>query len=116
MTEKSDSEQEKPGVYNRLRNIEDNGYLNVQFQKPASKTPWKAISLALFLGIAGTILLICSLINFWGDEPNEVRARSTAFLILGLIMFVPGIYHIIIAFLAWNQYPGYSFDDIIEME
>jgi hypothetical protein len=31
-------------------------------------------------------------------------------------MFLPGAYHVTIAYFAYRQYPGYSFDDIPEFD
>lgn len=33
-------------------------------------------------------------------------------LILGSLMFIPGFYHVRIAYYAWKGYRGYSFEDI----
>lgn len=33
-------------------------------------------------------------------------------IILGAITFIPGSYHVVIAFRAWRGDAGYSFDDI----
>ena len=42
--------------------------------------------------------------------------RTWPLIILGIIMFLPGAYHIRIAYYAYRQYPGYSFDDIPEFD
>jgi len=33
-------------------------------------------------------------------------------LVLGALAFIPGSYHVYIAFYAWREAPGYSFEDI----
>lgn len=38
--------------------------------------------------------------------------RWLPMLIIGAIMFVPGSYHVWIAFWAWRAAPGYSYADI----
>jgi hypothetical protein len=42
--------------------------------------------------------------------------RTWPLIILGVIMFVPGAYHVRIAYYAYRQYPGYSFDEIPEFD
>jgi len=42
--------------------------------------------------------------------------RTWPLIILGIIMFVPGAYHVRIAYYAYRQYPGYSFDEIPEFD
>jgi hypothetical protein len=42
--------------------------------------------------------------------------RTWPLIILGIIMFLPGAYHLRIAYYAYHQYPGYSFDDIPEFD
>jgi hypothetical protein len=32
--------------------------------------------------------------------------------IIGSLLFLPGVYHVYIAYCAWRQFEGYSFDDI----
>ncbi len=42
--------------------------------------------------------------------------RTWPILILGIVMFIPGAYHVRIAYYAWHGYTGYSFQDIPEFE
>jgi hypothetical protein len=42
--------------------------------------------------------------------------RRWPLILLGIIMFVPGAYHLRIAYYAYRQYPGYSFDDLPEFD
>jgi len=42
--------------------------------------------------------------------------RTWPLIILGIIMFVPGAYHVRIAYYAYRQYPGYTFDAIPEFD
>lgn len=37
-------------------------------------------------------------------------------IILGVLMFIPGAYHMRVAILAYQKVPGYSFDDIPEFD
>ena len=40
--------------------------------------------------------------------------RTWPLIIIGLIMFIPGAYHVRIAFNAYRGYSGFSFEDIPE--
>lgn len=38
--------------------------------------------------------------------------RTWPVLLLGILTFIPGFYHVRIAYYAWRGYKGYSFEDI----
>jgi hypothetical protein len=103
---------------NRLSRIysqeTDSGFHSNQFKQSNLKNPipWKAIALATFLFIGGSVSLIVCILSLAGhiDLPPDV---PTGLLVLGLLMFVPGFYHVRIAYGAYQEYPGYSFDDLI---
>lgn len=42
--------------------------------------------------------------------------RTVPVLIIGIIVFLPGIYHLRIAYYASKGYPGYSYDDIPDFD
>lgn len=42
--------------------------------------------------------------------------RVWPMVIMGFLMFIPGAYHVRIAYYAYKGIPGYSFDDIPEFE
>ncbi|KAL0146358.1 hypothetical protein V8B55DRAFT_1470085 [Mucor lusitanicus] len=76
---------------------EDQGFSDAQFETPETPIPWNAIGLATLLFTIGTIT-------------SEVwLARGTPFIVLGSIMFIPGAYHLYIAYYAYYKYPGYDF-------
>ncbi|XP_060525917.1 transmembrane protein 230-like isoform X2 [Cylas formicarius] len=74
----------------------DNGFVDAQFQIPAQQIPWKSIMLA-------------SLLLIYPD-------RMWPMIILGILMFIPGAYHVRIAYYAYKEVPGFSFDDIPEFD
>ena len=100
-------------LYQRKSTLyDDDGFHPEQFrQEIPSRTPWKAIALATFLFVGGSTALIVCLLSLAGHLtlPNE---GPTALLAVGLLMFVPGFYHLRIAYYAYKEYPGYSFDDL----
>ncbi|CAG9134535.1 hypothetical protein JYU34_017221 [Plutella xylostella] len=95
---------------------DDSGFLDAQFECPPPKIPWKAISLASFLFIVGTVLLIVGSLIVSGYIDTKYSDRLWPIIVLGGIMFLPGAYHIRIAYYAYKEYPGYSFSDIPEFE
>ena len=103
--------------YRKFReSLDDGGFSSEQFQEPEARIPFRAITLAVFLLLAGSAALTLSLLSLAGHVsaiPNEGPAVLMA---LGLLMFVPGFYHVRIAVYAFRQYPGYSFDDIPDFD
>ncbi|XP_075975720.1 transmembrane protein 230-like [Anticarsia gemmatalis] len=100
----------------RLVSNDDSGFSDAQFDAPPLKVPWKAISLAAFLFIVGTALLIVGSLIVTGHIDTKYSDRLWPMIVLGCIMFLPGAYHIRIAYYAYKEYPGYSFADIPEFE
>lgn len=105
---------------------------------PPPKIPWKAIGLASILFILGALLMVIGILLLTGVIDAKVSYiakipmrlslsltfrfrfqysdRTWPVLILGLIMFVPGFYHVRIAYYAYKGEQGYSFDDIPEFD
>ncbi|XP_029212919.1 transmembrane protein 230-like [Acropora muricata] len=94
----------------------DDGYIDAQFIKPPPKVPWRAIFLATFLFSVGTVLLVIGSLLFTGYIDVKYADRTYPMLILGSLMFIPGFYHVRIAYYAWKGYRGYSFDDIPDFD
>ena len=101
--------------YSRLRTAassqSDSDYRDEQFYEPPPKPPVKAIILAVFLFTIGSVLLTLGGLMA-GGVLGETEQGSTPILILGAITFIPGFYHVRIAYYAWKGYAGYSFADI----
>lgn len=98
-------------------NLGSGGFIDAQFSAPPTQTvPWKAIILASLLFVVGTALLIFGSLVISGHIVLEYSDRMWPMIILGLLMFIPGAYHVRIAYYAYKQVPGYSFDDIPEFE
>lgn len=100
----------------RLVSSDDSGFSDAQFEIPPPKIPWKAIALAAFLFVVGTVLLITGSLIVTGYIDTKYSDRLWPMIVLGGIMFLPGAYHIRIAYYAYKEYPGYSFTDIPEFE
>ncbi|XP_017885572.1 transmembrane protein 230 [Ceratina calcarata] len=94
----------------------DNGFFDSQFVRPPIKIPWKAIMLAALLFVGGTIMLIVGSLIVCGYIDSKYADRMWPIIILGILMFIPGAYHMRVAILAYQKVPGYSFDDIPEFD
>ncbi|KAG5888416.1 hypothetical protein JTB14_016320 [Gonioctena quinquepunctata] len=94
----------------------DQGFTDAQFLVPAQKVPWKAIILASLLLVVGTSLLVFGSMVMAGHIVMEYANRMWPMVVLGALMFIPGAYHVRIAYYAYKKVPGYSFDDIPEFE
>jgi len=97
----------------------DAGFSKRQYKKDdewnlqKNKIPWKEIAFAAFLFVVGTILLFAGCLIHTGHVDNEQFGdRLWPLIILGCLMFIPGSYHVYIAFNAFLGRAGYSFQDI----
>lgn len=94
----------------------DNGFVDAQFANPPPKIPWKAVTLATLLMVVGVVLLTLGCLAVTGHLNTKYTDRMWPMIVLGVLMFIPGAYHVRIAYYAFRQVPGYSFDDIPEFE
>lgn len=99
----------------RRKNTEDE-FIDTQFELSRHKIPWKALCLAVFLCVGGTLLLTVGILIVFGHLDDKYADRMWPVIIIGMIMFLPGAYHVYIAYCAFRRYPGYSFDDIPEFD
>ncbi|KAG3270781.1 hypothetical protein H1C71_023481, partial [Ictidomys tridecemlineatus] len=88
--------------YSRLSST-DNGYIDHQFKKSPPKIPHEAISLANVLFLIGAFLITIG---------SFLLGRPIPVLIIGILVFLPGFYHLHIAYYSFKGYQGYSYDDI----
>ncbi|XP_064600874.1 transmembrane protein 230-like [Liolophura sinensis] len=117
--------------YHRLERVGSDGFVDLQFEKPPPKIPYKAIILATVLFLGGTILIVVGALLLSGyirlsykhGIPNTCflykytySDRTWPLLILGSIMFIPGAYHVRLACYAYKGYTGYSYEDIPEFD
>ncbi|KAK6186269.1 hypothetical protein SNE40_008339 [Patella caerulea] len=102
--------------YHRLKRANNEGFIDLQFEKPPPKIPYKAIFLALGLFLVGSILIILGALLLTGYINAKYADRTWPILIMGSLMFIPGIYHVRIAYYAYKEYDGYSYEDIPEFD
>ncbi|CAM4719052.1 unnamed protein product [Leuciscus chuanchicus] len=102
--------------YSKLAS-DDDGYIDLQFKKSPPKVPYKAIALATVLFLIGSILItIASLLLAGYFQVDDHRDRTIPVLIIGILVFLPGFYHLRIAYYASKGYRGYSYDDIPDFD
>ncbi|KAL4609254.1 transmembrane protein 230-like [Arapaima gigas] len=97
--------------YSRLADSED-GYIELQFKRSPPKVPYKAIALAAFLFLVGSLLIVIGALLLAGSIEVTHPDRTIPVLIIGILVFLPGFYHLRIAYYASKGYRGYSYDDI----
>ncbi|KAK9968132.1 hypothetical protein ABG768_002472 [Culter alburnus] len=101
--------------YSRLADS-DEGYIDLQFKKTPPKVPYKAIALATFLFLVGSVLIIVGSLLLAGIIHVTNPDRTIPVLIIGILIFLPGFYHLRIAYYASKGYRGYSYDDIPDFD
>ncbi|XP_039657966.1 transmembrane protein 230b [Perca fluviatilis] len=107
--------------YSRVAS-DDDGYIDLQFKRSPPKVPYKAIALATVLFLIGSLLIIIGsllLAGYFGvtvSIRNRHSDRTVPVLIIGILVFLPGIYHLRIAYYASRGYRGYSYDDIPDFD
>uniref|UniRef100_A0A3B3I5H8 Transmembrane protein 230 n=2 Tax=Oryzias latipes TaxID=8090 RepID=A0A3B3I5H8_ORYLA len=97
--------------YSRLA-ASDDGYIDLQFQRSPPKIPYNAIALAIFLFLIGSVLIIFGTLLLTGTIEVEHPDRTIPLIIIGVLVFLPGFYHLRIACYAAKGCRGYSYDDI----
>uniref|UniRef100_A0A0A9X246 Transmembrane protein 230 n=1 Tax=Lygus hesperus TaxID=30085 RepID=A0A0A9X246_LYGHE len=103
--------------YRKLSQRKEDSFDERQFEQKPPRIPWKAIIFAFILFIVGSGLLIMALLISAGLMENvKYEDRSLSLMILGFLMFLPGAYHVRIAYHALRGHPSYSFDDIPEFQ
>lgn len=101
--------------YSRLPS-DDDGYTDLQFKRSPPKVPYKAIALATLLFLIGSILIIIGALLLAGYFGGMHSDRTVPVLIIGILVFLPGFYHLRIAYYASKGYRGYSYDDIPDFD
>ncbi|XP_026976634.1 transmembrane protein 230-like [Sagmatias obliquidens] len=109
--------------YSRFSSTDD-GYIDLQFKKGPPKIPYKAIALATvlfwkphgvvlmgaFLIIIGSLLLADYVSK--GIFSHEGVDGAVPVLIIGILVSLPGFYHLRIACYAPKGYWGHAYDDM----
>ncbi|KAF9954307.1 hypothetical protein BGZ72_004697 [Mortierella alpina] len=100
-----------------LQMQDDNGYSAGQFMAPNPQIPWKSIVLAVILFVIGAVgLTIGALLKVGIIVSPDWLDKGTPLLVLGALCFIPGAYHVGLAYYAYQEYEGYSFSHIPDMD
>lgn len=87
-------------------------FVSSQFERPAAKTPWRAILYAAVLLLGGSVLLVLGSMIVTGHlDPDTHGERFWPLVLLGGLMFIPGAYHVYFAYKAFTGDPDWSFDE-----
>ena len=84
---------------------------DLYYTERPDKPPIKSIVLAILLFLIGSTLLTIGGLMIGGILGGD-SGSAVPLLILGGITFLPGFYHVRLAFYAWKGYLGYSYRDI----
>ena len=101
--------------YSRLSSMDD-GYTDLQFKKSPPKIPYKAIVLPTVLFLTGAFLIIIGSPLLAGYISKVGADWAGPVLIVGILVFLPGFYHLRIAYYTSKGYRGYSYDDIPDFD
>lgn len=96
--------------YSKLSDQVD--YRDEQFVERSPTVPVKSIALALLLFLIGSVMLTLAGLVMGGVFGETSELSATPLLILGLVTFIPGFYHVRLAYYAFRGYTGYSYLDI----
>jgi Transmembrane proteins 230/134 len=72
--------------------------------------PLKTSIAAVLMLATGSIFLTLSALSAFEPESRHEGGKGIAFLILGLMLFIPGSYSSTVLFGAWRAWPGYTYD------
>ncbi|XP_066908132.1 transmembrane protein 230 [Halyomorpha halys] len=78
--------------------------------------PWKGIAMAFSLTSLGLGSLCFGILSALGHLDEKYEDRTIAFFVVGGLTFIPGAYHVFIAYSAYTKKPGYSYSDIPDVD
>ncbi|CAG8642614.1 3035_t:CDS:2, partial [Paraglomus occultum] len=91
----------------------DQDFVAAQFERPEPPIPWSSIMLATALFVLGSLGIVFGSLLVAGVISDESWLdRGKPFLFLGALLFIPGFYHVRLAYYAYKGYEGYDFDQI----
>jgi len=111
---KTDEEQQG-STYVRLK--EEQQYSDLQFKEETqSKVPIHAIILAVILFLIGSIMITLGALMLTGRIQTQYSDRTWPLIFVGTLVFLPGFYHLRVAYWAWKGDKNFSFADIPDLD
>lgn len=94
-------------------NADENLMSSYTEMQPDRRVPIKAILLACSLLILGLAAIVSGLVITYTNITH--KDHGVALFFIGGLMFLPGLYHTVVAYKAWKKHPGYSFSHLPEV-
>lgn len=85
---------------------------SLKFKKSPTRIPYKAVGCAALQFLLGALLLLTGCLLLGGCVSKVGPARAVAILIVGVLVLLPGFYHLLVACRAQRGCSGYSFQDL----
>lgn len=80
------------------------------------KIPYKTIIYTTLQFLIGTTLIVIGCLLLTGYTGHVGTSRAIVVLIVGILVFVPGCYHLIIVYRACRGCQKYSYSDLPDCE
>jgi len=112
---KSKKDDDIQTSYYRLEEKEKQ-FSDLQFNEPPIKIPIYAIILATTLFLIGSVMIILGSLLLTGYIQTQYSDRSWPLILIGSLVFLPGFYHVRIAYWAWKGDKSFSFADIPDLD
>ncbi|XP_057596215.1 transmembrane protein 230-like [Hippopotamus amphibius kiboko] len=90
----------------------DGGHMSLKFKKSPTNIPYKAIACATLQFLIGAFLIITGCLLLAGYISKTGANRAFPVLTVGILVSLPGCYHLIIAYKAHRGCQGYSYRDL----
>lgn len=81
------------------------------FDVTPRERPWKKICMSICLTVIG----ICLFAGGMDLLVGESNANGVALVVLGILLLIPGCYHVHVAYRAYRGERGYTFEGIPEV-
>lgn len=111
---KSKNDEENPPPYYRLQ--EEKQYTDLQFKESPVKIPIHAIILAIVLFLIGSVMITLGALMLTGRIETQYSDRTWPLILIGTLVFLPGFYHVRVAYWAWKGDQNFSFGDIPDLD
>ena len=88
-----------------------------------TKIPYRTIAACILFFIVGSYFVWQGISNYVNDvrptynvDGERIGAEPWELIVLGMLMFIPGSYHVFVALMACCEQPGYTYKDVSAYE